>query len=374
MNHSTPLSAAALDRLLAISDLTEAHALGHHAIEQQANAVCDAALGVMPGLRAVWKRGARIARAAHNYHLLGYAPEDVVLSGAHTHWVDGERLLRTQTTSVVLEHLEQWKQAPVPSLVLAPGLVYRRDVRDRTHCGQPHQMDVWWLVPKDHEPVDPSAWLLGVMAQALPGVETQALATSHPYTRSGIEIQARWQDQWLEIGEGGLIDPALLERLGIDSAQWGGVASGWGLDRLVMVRKGLPDIRLLRDPLPAIARQMTHLGSWTEVSRQPTAVRELSLARPAGESEEALTELLLAALPDDAEACLQAVEMAGLWTASALPAVALQRLGLQEDQENRLVRLVWQSASHSIGRQEVNAWSRGLYRALHAGTAWAYCP
>lgn len=374
MNPRTPLSAAALDRLLAISDLTEAHALGHHAIEQQANAVCGAALGVMPGLHAVWRRGDRIARAAHNYHLLGYAPEDVVLSAAHTQWVDGERLLRTQTTSVVLEHLEQWKQAPVPSLVLAPGLVYRRDVRDRTHCGQPHQMDVWWLVPKDREPIDPSAWLMGLMTQALPGVETQAIATSHPYTQAGVELQARWQGQWLEIGEGGLIDPALLERLGIDSRQWGGVASGWGLDRLVMVRKGLPDIRLLRDPLPAIARQMTHLDPWKDVSRQPTAVRELSLARPAGESEEALTELLLAALPEGAEACLQEIGMGGLWEADVLPAAALQRLGMQEGQENRLVRLVWQSVSQSIGRQEVNAWSRCLYRAAHAGTAWDYCP
>lgn len=374
MNHSTPLSAAALDRLLAISDLTEAQALGHHAIAQQADAVCGAALGVMPGLRAVWKRGDRIAHAAHNYHLLGYAPEDVVLSSAHTQWVDSERLLRTQTTSVVLEHLEQWKQAPVPGLVLAPGLVYRRDVRDRTHCGQPHQMDVWWLVPKKDEPIEPSAWLLRLMSEALPGVETQAIATEHPYTRAGIEIQARWQGQWLEIGEGGLIDPALLDRLGIDSSQWGGVASGWGLDRLVMVRKGLPDIRLLRDPLPAIARQIEHLKPWKEISRQPTAVRELSLARPAGESEEALTELLLAALPEGAEECLQEIGMGGLWEANALPAAALQRLGMREGQENRLVRLVWQSPSRSIGRHEVNAWSRSLYRAAHAGTAWDYCP
>lgn len=71
--------------------------------------------------------------------------------------------------------------------------------------------------------------------------------TEHPYTRQGVEISVRWGNRWLEVGEAGLIAPDLLERVGMDPVQWTGWAMGWGLDRLVMARKGLPDIRLLRD-------------------------------------------------------------------------------------------------------------------------------
>ena len=375
MMSRTPLSHGLLERLLDLPDLTLSP---NHAVSRMVEDVRLAALEVVPSstlsMKELLERGNRIAHAEHNYHLLGYSPNDVVLSQAHTQWLDHERLLRTQTTSVILEQLQRLTASPSSHLLLTPGMVYRRDVRDRTHCGQPHQIDVWWLLPKQQQPEDPTSWLLGLMKQVLPDVALQALATQHPYTQHGKEIQAQWQGQWLEIGEGGLIDPALLERLGLDSGQWGGVASGWGLDRLVMVRKDLPDIRLLRDPLPAIAQQMQDLRPWKAVSRQPTAVRQLSLARPQDESEEALTESILGALPEEADGCLQEVVMEGLWSPSELPAAAKERLGLQEDQRNRLIKLVWQSPSRSIERDQINAWSRQLYRACHQGTAWTYCP
>lgn len=373
--HTASLSQQALDHLLSLPDLTSHsdHALGTMVQALQTAAV-ELSSNAGVAVDATLERGQRIVQAQHNYHLLGYAPDEVVLSQAHTHWVDAQRLLRTQTTSVILEHLERLVAHPQPMLLLAPGMVYRRDVRDKTHCGQPHQMDVWWLLPRSQTPDDPTAWLLDLMAQTLPGVPTRALPTRHPYTQRGIEVQAQWQGQWLEIGEGGRIDPALLERLGLDSMVWSGIASGWGLDRLVMVRKALPDIRLLRDPLPNIAQQMRDLRPWKAISRQPHAVRELSMARPAHETEEALTERILEALPTEASGCLQTVAVGKSWQAEDLPAQALERLGLAPGQWNQVVSLVWQSPARSLGRDEVNGWSRQVYRACHMGTGWAYCP
>lgn len=375
MSSPSPLSSADLQRLLALPDLTRQPC---HAVAQMVDLVAQAAQQVAEaqGLPLASRRvaGNPVAHAQHNYHLLGYDPQSVMLSQAHTQWVDNEHLLRTQTTSVILEQLQSLAADPQPMLLLAPGMVYRRDVRDRTHCGQPHQVDVWWLVPREQQPQAPGPWLRALMERVLPGTSLDLVSTAHPYTQQGIEVQARWQNQWLEIGEGGLIDPALLERLGLDPNNWGGVASGWGLDRLVMVRKALPDIRLLRDPLPAIAKQMKHLDAWKEISRQPTAARELSLARPPEESEEALTEAVLTALPQEAEGCLQEIRAGGTWAYEELPEVARQRLGLMEGQVNRLITLVWQSPSRSIARQQVNEWSRQVYRACHAGSSWTYCP
>lgn len=373
--NTASLSQQSLERLLSLQDLTSRsdHALGAM-VQVLQTAAMELSSNAGVEVDVLLERGQRIVQAQHNYHLLGYAPDEVVLSQTHTHWVDAQRLLRTQTTSVVLEQLEQLVAHPRSTLVLAPGMVYRRDVRDKTHCGQPHQMDVWWLLPRSQTPDDPAVWLLDLIARALPEVPTRALPTRHPYTQRGVEVQAQWQGQWLEIGEGGLIDPALLERLGLDATVWSGVASGWGLDRLVMVRKALPDIRLLRDPLPSIAQQMRHLRPWKSISRQPQAVRELSMARPEHETEEALTESILEALPAEAEGCLQAVVVGQAWSARELPSQARDRLGLEPGQWNQLVSLVWQSPARSLGRTEVNGWSRQVYRACHRGTGWAYCP
>lgn len=184
----------------------------------------------------------------------------------------------------------------------------------------------------------------------------------------------RWQDRWLEVGEAGLISPSLLGRLGIDSEHWGGLAMGWGLDRLVMARKGLPDIRLLRDPLPAVAQQMTNLEPWKPVSRQPAASREISVVLDSGAREEDIAEKVLASL-DGADADLvQSIDVLGRWPVSSLGESARQRLGGREDQENVLLKIVWQSESHSLERRLVNASMGRIYRHIHQGSAWDYCP
>lgn len=240
-----PVAPKLLAHLLAIEDLS---LNPRHAIGIMAQAVA----GSLPiqDLPVRWIVGPPIVQAQHNYHLLGYPEHSVVQEATYTHWVDDTRMLRTQTTSLVLAELLTLAQAPSPVVLLAPGMVYRRDVRDRWHCGQPHQMDVWVLLPTGSTSAQALRAGLVSMLHTLLGVPPagiQLLDTEHPYTRQGVEISVRWGNRWLEVGEAGLIAPDLLERVGMDPVQWTGWAMGWGLDRLVMARKGLPDIRLLRD-------------------------------------------------------------------------------------------------------------------------------
>lgn len=365
------ISNSKLQDLLAISDLTTDDS---HAISLMVKQVSESIL--LPGpVRLV--KGSRIVPARNNYELLGYAPDAIVQESTYTHWVDDNDILRTQTTSLILEALLKIAPSPPPMSLLAPGIVYRRDVRDRWHCAQPHQIDLWHLMPKHEESQELLLRQVYHLVEHTTGMEEKDIQinpTSHPYTEHGVEVSVRWQDRWLEVGEAGLISPSLLGRLGIDSEHWGGLAMGWGLDRLVMARKMLPDIRLLRDPLPSIARQMTNLDPWQEVSRQPSASREISVALHSGLNEEDITEKILGCISPAEALLIQSIDIIGRWSADDLQKAARLRLGINPGQENILIKVVWQSESQSLGRKQVNASMRNIYRGIHQGSGWDYCP
>ncbi|MCP6759680.1 MAG: hypothetical protein NHB32_13130 [Fischerella sp. CENA71] len=95
--------------------------------------------------------------------------------------------------------------------------------------------------------------------------------TSHPYTHNGLEIEVSLNDKWIEVGECGEVHPNLLR------SHSSGLASGWGLDRLAMLVKGIDDIRLLRSTHPRIATQMANLEPYYQISHQPSINRHISI-------------------------------------------------------------------------------------------------
>jgi phenylalanyl-tRNA synthetase alpha chain len=107
-----------------------------------------------------------------------------------------------------------------------------------------------------------------VVAAVLPGRSWHTPRSEHPYTLAGREIYV----DGVEIGECGLAHPDLLP------AGSTGLAMGLGLDRLTMLAKGIPDIRLLRSTDPRVAEQMLDLTRYWPVSTMPVVTRDLSLA------------------------------------------------------------------------------------------------
>jgi phenylalanyl-tRNA synthetase alpha chain len=87
--------------------------------------------------------------------------------------------------------------------------------------------------------------LLGALA---PGRRSRQEPRQHPYTVCGRQVDVAHGAGWVEVWECGLADPGVLARAGL--ASHGGLALGLGLDRLLMLRKGIPDIRLLRSADP----------------------------------------------------------------------------------------------------------------------------
>ncbi|MQT76737.1 PheS-related mystery ligase SrmL [Pseudomonas helleri] len=362
------LCARLVNEALELNDLTElkhpAHAIGLLLDE------------VLEGLKARgWPdaqvlRGPRIVSAQENYGLLGYDPAEVTLGSEHTRWVDEHSLLRTQTTSQIPKALQQAAQnrkAGELILLAAPGITFRRDSRDRWHCAEPHQMDIWVLGDPQ---LSTREHLLRLVADILecsvPGMSWIYQSSPHHYTEGGIEVNLLLDKQPIEVLECGCIARSLLQRLGVDPAKHGGLALGMGLDRLTMLRKGIPDIRLLRDPNERVQAQLHDLLPWKAVSRLPSISRDISLAVTPGLSEEVLTEKMLLAAGDNA-AWIEDMHIKGRWAMADLPEQAIERLGLLPGQENVLLRVVLRDCSRSITTSEANALYERIQSALHEG-------
>lgn len=315
-------------------------------------------------------RGARVVSAQENYGLLGYEPGEITLGSEHTRWVTKDSLLRTQTTSLIpiaLQRAAHTRQAGELMLLAAPGITFRRDSRDRWHCAEPHQMDIWVLGDPSLSTREHLLRLVGDILQcAVPAMDWVQSDSPHHYTEGGIEVNLISKGCPVEVLECGCIARSLLQRLGIDPAKHRGLALGMGLDRLTMLRKGIPDIRLLRDPNERVQAQMHDLLFWKPVSRLPSITRDISLAVTRGQSEEVLTEKMLLAAGDCA-GWIEEMQVKGRWVMEDLPVQAVERLGILPGQENVLLRVVLRDCSRSITTLEANALYEAIQSALHEG-------
>jgi phenylalanyl-tRNA synthetase alpha chain len=359
---------------LAVRDLTDpAH--GGHAIQR----VCDA---VVDALAAAWGAAVRVVRASpvvtarDNYDRLYYPADGVARDARYTRWIGPGVLLRSQTSAAIPPALDALARDPGwrDVVLVCPGLVYRRDCIDRHHVGEPHQVDLWRVRRGGGRlgDADLREMIGAVCGAALPGWAWRATPAAHPYTERGLQIDAARGDAWLEIGECGLAAPRVLGDAGLDVATTSGLAMGLGLDRLVMLRKGIPDIRLLRARDPRIADQMQDLAPYRPVSVMPPAVRDLSIAVDAGDAGEELGDRVRAALGERATA-VESVEVISEAAYDALPPAARARIGLAVGHKNLLVRVVLRDLERTLTAAEANALRDQIYAALHRGGAhqWA---
>ncbi len=362
------LTDTSVHQALLLVDLTEA-STPDHAVRLLLNEVLQG-LAEQGWPQAQLQTGPRIVSAEENYGLLGYDPAEVTLGSEHTRWVDECSLLRTQTTSQIPAALQRAAHVRQPGetiLLAAPGITFRRDSRDRWHCAEPHQMDIWVLGDPQLSTHDHLLRLVSdILKTAVPDKRWVYSDSPHHYTEGGIEVNVLNDGAPVEVLECGRIATSLLERLKIDPQRHGGLALGMGLDRLTMLRKGIPDIRLLRDQNVRVQAQMHDLNPWSAVSRLPSIARDISLAVTPGLSEEVLTERMLQAAGDNAD-WIEEMQVKGRWGFSDLPVQAIERLGLLPGQENVLLRVVLRDCSRSITTHEANALYASIQSALHEG-------
>lgn len=325
------------------------------------------------GSKRLIYRSQPVVRVSDNYDALGYPPEGVARNERYSRYLSEGLLLRTQTSSAIPTLLKALALDPPDDLLLVvPGLVYRRDQIDRLHVGEPHHLDLWRLLKGSCGNGDLREMIALMVAALLPGRTWRTLETRHPYTLDGLQIEVEEKGEWVEIGECGIADPGLLARCGIDPTAVGGLAMGLGLDRLLMLRKGIPDIRLLRVSDPRVQQQLLDLEPYRIVSNQPAVIRDLSVALDQETDLETLGDEIRSALGDRSDS-LEEIAILSETGWRELPASARERMGISESQKNALLRLVIRHPTETLTREEANTLRDAVYRVIHKGrnSEWA---
>ena len=361
------ISASQLAHDLQLRDLSDP-AAGPHAVQEIIRLAVKA-------LTAAWNcpvrevRGPRVVSLADNYDDLGYPAATVTRDRRYTRYVDDQHVLRSHTSALVPPALRRLSGSALHDVVLAcPGIAYRRDAIDGLHTGTPHQLDLWRIRqgpltgPLTDADLDEMLELL--MTALLPGRPWRWEPREHPYTLRGRQVDVRHDDGWVEVWECGLAHPDLLVRTA--GPGWSGLALGMGLDRLLMIRKGIPDIRLLRSTDPRVAGQMLDLAPYQPVSVLPAVARDLSLAVGPDDDIETLGDRLRLALGPQAE-LIESVTLLSETRPDQLPQPARDRLGIAEGQKNVLVRLMIRPHDRTLTDAEANRLRDVAYSALHQG-------
>jgi phenylalanyl-tRNA synthetase alpha chain len=108
-------------------------------------------------------------------------------------------------------------------------------------------------------------------------IEYKFLVDSFPFTDPSVEMDIRMGGNWLEVVGSGLVHRQVLKNFGLDPEIYNGWAFGFGIDRLAMVKMGIPDIRILWSDDPRITNQFMDIDSrYKEVSRYPEISRDIS--------------------------------------------------------------------------------------------------
>jgi len=198
----------------------------------------------------------------HNFVKLNIPPSHPARDPIDNFYVDdpklaaSPRMMRSQTSTVQIRVMEKavaegGGTLKHPIRIVAPGRVYRPDTVDATHSFMFHQLE-GLLIDRDVTMVDLKSTLLHV-ARAYFGedAEIRLRPSFFPFTEPSAELdmKIRLRDgeepRWIELGGCGMVHPNVLRGCGIDPEVWRGFAFGFGIERLVMGKHRIPDIRLL---------------------------------------------------------------------------------------------------------------------------------
>ena len=184
--------------------------------------------------------GPEIEDDYHNFAALNIPEHHPARAMHDTFYCNADLLLRTHTSNVQIRYMNETRP---PLRVIAPGRVYRCD-SDMTHTPMFHQVEGIMV----DEGVT-FAHLKGVLEEFAEhifgeGVETRFRPSYFPFTEPSAEVDILGDNGWLEILGCGMVHPAVLENVGIDSRKYSGFAFGMGVERIAMLRYGINDIRM----------------------------------------------------------------------------------------------------------------------------------
>jgi len=190
--------------------------------------------------------GPEVELEYYNFEALNIPAEHASRDSFDTFYIAGDVLLRSHTSPVQVRVMEQ-REPPIR--VVVPGRVYRPDTADATHAPVFHQIE-GLVVGEDVTFADLKAVLTMAMRELFgPETETRFRPSFFPFTEPSAEVDVSYEvdgeRRWLELLGAGMVHPKVFEAVGYDTERYTGFAFGMGIDRVAMLKYGIPDIRLL---------------------------------------------------------------------------------------------------------------------------------
>jgi len=221
----------------------------YHLLTQIRREVEDIFLGL--GYQVV--DGDEVEDAWHLFDALNMGPAHVTRSPLHTLYLNGDIVLRTETSPSQIRVMEA---TDPPVYMVSLGRTYRRDTVDATHFPIFHQVE-GLAVDRGITLADLKGTLL-YLARALFGEDREVrFATDFfPFTEPSLQLSVSCflcggagcrvckESGWIELGGSGVVDPKVLVNVGYDPEEVSGFAFGLGLERIAMLRHGVPDLRM----------------------------------------------------------------------------------------------------------------------------------
>lgn len=225
---------------------------GLHPLTQTERLIVDAFIGL--GYRVL--EGPEIETDWFNFEALNFPPDHPARQMQDTLYLDvpgrPDLLLRTHTSPMQIKAMQDWD---LPIYVVVPGRTYRNDTLDATHSPVFHQIE--GLAVDEGLSLADMKGTLEAWAQSMfgPGRRVRLRPSFFPFVEPGAEVDVSCfncdgagcricGNGWLEILGAGMVHPTVLENGGVDPERYSGFAWGMGVERIAMLRAGIPDIRL----------------------------------------------------------------------------------------------------------------------------------
>jgi len=344
LNTKTDINSERIKKLLALPDLTKKE-------NSPIKILVDQVIQLPRFLDFDQLDLSKIVTIQENFDLLNTPKDHPSRRLTDTYYLTDEDILRTQMTvmwSFYLKSPEVLETLKTTGVVkaLAAGIVFRKDEIDRKHFPAFHQIDFLYLAKKEKEVITQKE-LEEVQAEAVKAIfgddiEFRFLVDSFPFTDPSIQIEIKWQDQWLEITGAGLVHKQVLKNVGLDPEIYNGWAFAFGVERLAMIKMQIPDIRVFWSEDPRITSQFKDINSkYKEVSKYPSVVRDISFVIDKNVALNNYYELVR----DIGENLIEQVELTDQYENE-------EKFGA--DKKSYTFRIVYRSLERTLTNEEVN--------------------
>ena len=202
--------------------------------------------------------GPELENRFNNFTALNTPPHHPSQDRTDTFWFGEDCLLRTQTSPVQIRTMMSNKP---PIRVICPGRTYRRDTTDATHSANFHQIEGLYVDTLPQKPVSLADLksVLAYFAKEMMGEGVTVRFRPHffPFTEPSVEVDFTChvckgkgcpvckQSGWIEVAGAGMVDPRVFKHVGYNPENVSGYAFGFGVERIAMIKYGIPDIRWL---------------------------------------------------------------------------------------------------------------------------------